>query len=369
MKSIFVLPIALAMLGFASPTWADASVTRTLNEAPAVPAGATVKVENLVGHMSVRQGATFKVTATVVGGGDQAQALADGVKLDVSSSGNQIVVHVDYPVDKYTSYRYVAQDGSDKICVLGIICFHGNSSSSLDYQGKRVHVYRGKDDGVPLHVDVAVELPAGVKAKLTNAVGVLEASGLSNDVELDTDGGDMYAQAITGNLKAETDGGDLHVKNLKGRLDAETDGGDLFVDTATGDLHLETDGGDAHVSHAVGSLDASSDGGDLHVTDYTAGAKVTLRTDGGDLQLAGNLAATRNLDVSTDGGDATLNVSGLSMHLDVSADGGDIATHIPGASNVSTSDDHYSADVGTVQGQGRISSDGGDVSITGQSGH
>lgn len=332
---------------------------------PCRPAGARIKVENLVGHMTVTQGASFKVTAHVVASGSQAQTLAQGVKLDVRTSGGSVTVHVDYPVNRYTHYRYVTNEKHDKVCVLGIVCFNGSGSSSLDYQGRRVQVYRGQGggNGAPLHVDVTVQIPAGVRGKFVNDVGLLEADRLANPLSLDTDGGDVYAHQVTGNLKVETDGGDLHVQKLKGNLRAGTDGGDAWLSQSTGNMHLETDGGDGHVSHVTGSLDAETAGGDLHVTDYTSGRKVSLETDGGDVRLVGNLAAARSLNVDTDGGDAILKVGNLSMHLDISSDGGDISVHLPNATRVKSSDDQYSADIGAAEGQGHISSDGGDVTL------
>lgn len=366
MKNVLLLSLALAGLCVSSATWADTNVTRTLTESPAVAAGSRVSVENLVGHMTVTQGPSFQVTATVVAGGSKAQALAGSVKLDVDTSGNQVTVHVHYPVDQYDSYRYVADDGHDhdKVCVLGIVCFHGSGSSSMEYQGRQVRVYRGEGEGVPLHVDVAVRIPAGMQAKLVNAAGLLEANGLANRLTLDTSGGDVYAHKLGGDLVASTNGGDLHVQELKGNLQAATDGGDLYLGQVTGDVHLDSDGGDGHVSHATGSLEAHTGGGDLYVTDYTSGSNVSLHTGGGDLDLAGDLAAARNLDVGTGGGDADLKVRNLSLHLDASSGGGDISVRLPNASGVDSSDNHYSADIGKAQGRGSISSGGGDISVS-----
>ncbi|MGH8145323.1 MAG: DUF4097 family beta strand repeat-containing protein [Rhodanobacteraceae bacterium] len=365
MKNVLLLSLALTGLCLSSATWADTNVTRTLTESPAVAAGTRISVENLVGHMTVTQGPSFQVTATVVAGGSKAQALAQSVKLDVDTSGKQVTVHVHYPVDQYDSYRYVTHDDHDKVCVLGIVCFHGSGSSSMEYQGRQVRVYRGEDEGVPLHVDVAVRIPAGMQAKLVNEAGVLEANGLANRLALDTSGGDVYAGKLSGDLTAGTDGGDLHVQELKGNLQAATDGGDLYLSQATGDVHLDSDGGDGHISHATGSLDAHTGGGDLYVTDYTSGSNVSLHTGGGDLDLVGDLATAHNLEVDTGGGDADLKTSNLSLHLDASSGGGDISVRLPNATKVDSSDYHYSADIGKAQGQGSISSGGGDINVSG----
>ncbi|MGH8191171.1 MAG: DUF4097 family beta strand repeat-containing protein, partial [Rhodanobacteraceae bacterium] len=342
MKNVLLSALVLAGVCLSSAAWADSGVTRTLTESPAVPAGASVQVQNLVGHMTVSQGVRFQVTATVVAGGSQAQALAQSVKLDVGTSGDVVTVHVHYPVDQHDGYRYAANDDSDKFCVFGVICFHGRGSSSLQYQGRQVHVYRGGSEGVPLHVDVAVRIPAGVKAKFVNQTGLLEANTLTDTLALDAAGGGVYARHVTGDLAIDTDGGDLHVQGLKGDLQARTSGGDTYLSQSTGDLHLATGGGDGRIDHVSGSLDARTGGGDLNVTDYTSGGDVSLHSGGGDVHLSGNLAAARNLHVDTGGGDAVLEVANLSMHLDASSGGGDVSVHLPDATHVTKGDNHYS---------------------------
>ncbi|HEX7324006.1 MAG TPA: DUF4097 family beta strand repeat-containing protein [Rhodanobacteraceae bacterium] len=477
MKTVLVSTLAVAALCAAGTVQAAPDVTRTLVASPAVPASKEVSVENLLGHMTVSHGPVFSVKATVVAGGKDAQALAQSVKLEVSDAGGEVTVHVHYPIDRYTTYRYGTRNDGGDFCILRIFCFHGGDTYGLDYQGRHVRV---ASDGVPLHVDVAVQLPSGMAAQLVNQVGLLDAAGLEDSLALDTSGGDVSARQITGDLKADSAGGDVHVQALHGSLDADTAGGDAYVtqaagatlrvrtgggdakldglngsldvgtaggdlylthyvsgasvtlhtgggdlqaagsfaaarsvsigtaggeavvkasrlaanvtaDTGGGDLHLggmtggslvadtaggdaylagiaapvrlHSGGGDAHLGGITGSLDAGTAGGDLYVTGFDAGPDVSLHTGGGYLQLAGNLAATRNLDVRTAGGNAALTVSGLSLHLQVSSDGGDIAVNLPRTHNLTSSSDHLTADIGNGQGRGSIRTDGGNVTL------
>lgn len=382
MKNVLALPIALLTLGLASPAWADSGATRTLTENPTVPAGAGVEVQNLVGHMTVTQGSSFRVTATVVADGTHAQALVQTVKLDVSTQNNRVVVHVHYPVDNYDSYRDLASKRSDEFCILAIFCAH--SRTRLDYQGERVSVYhRGGDEGTPLNVNVAVTVPPGVDAKFVNKIGLLEASGLADIVQLSSAGSDIHASRITGNVTADTNGGDLRVQGLTGNLHAQTDGGDVDMSQSAGNLQLQTSGGDARINGVTGPLQADTDGGDLRIhglvgdlsavtsggdadiAGFDKGSNLSVRTDGGDLNLSGDLGATRDLDVSTSGGDAVLDVSHLSMHIDASSDGGDLSVHLPEATNVVSGHHTFSGDIGKPLGKGNVSSSGGDVTISG----
>ncbi|MGH8414570.1 MAG: hypothetical protein ACRESX_07565, partial [Gammaproteobacteria bacterium] len=158
--NLLLLLSSLIALGFTGAAWAGAPVTRALHQMIAVPAGGSVKVENLVGHMTVTQGSgPLQVTATVVAAGSQAQALADSIKLDVSTAGKQVTVHVHYPVNQYSTYLYnpphTNADGDENYCFLGFICVHGNGHSDVDYQGTRVQVNENGDSGAPLYVDVS----------------------------------------------------------------------------------------------------------------------------------------------------------------------------------------------------------------------
>ncbi|MGH8337626.1 MAG: hypothetical protein ACRETL_12575, partial [Gammaproteobacteria bacterium] len=250
--NLLLLLSTFIALGFTGTAWADVPVTRTLYQMIAVPAGGSVKVENLVGHMTVAQesgslkvntvkGATalvqemlgrspLRVTATVVASGSQARALADSVKLDVSTTGNQVTVHVHYPVDQYDSYLYnpphTNANGDENYCFLGFVCVHGNGHSDVDYQGTRVQVNENGDSGAPLYVDVSVQLPADVNASFANAMGLLEANNLTNTLSLTTEGSDISLRNLTGDLTAGTSGGDMDVNNVTAHtLDVDTSGG------------------------------------------------------------------------------------------------------------------------------------------------
>ncbi|MGH8403096.1 MAG: DUF4097 family beta strand repeat-containing protein, partial [Gammaproteobacteria bacterium] len=367
---------------------------RTLYQMIAVPAGGSVKVENLVGHMTVAQdsgslkvntvkGATalvqemlgrspLRVTATVMAGGSQAQALADSVKLDVSTTGNQVTVHVHYPVDQYDSYLYnpphTNANGDENYCFLGFVCVHGNGHSEVEYQGTRVQVNENGDSGTPLYVDVSVQLPAGVNASFVNAMGLLEANSLANTLSFTTEGSDINLRNLTGDLTADSSGGDIDVNNIAAHtLDVDTSGGDVTGADLKGDVKLETGGGDANLETVIGTLHAATGGGDMHLKgDLAALNTLYARTGGGDLQVSGDVSALRDLDVSTGGGNAVLKLNNLSMHLEASAGGGDVNIHLPDISgNVVSKDDYFSGDIGKAIGRGTIHSGGGDITVSG----
>lgn len=379
MKRAIRVLLALSLLGvmplgLTAAAATPGTVTRALQQSVTVPAGGSIKLENLVGHMRVVQGTgPVRIDATVVAGGDHARALAQSVKLDVSTSGTQTLVHVDYPVDRYDTYLYnppnAASNGTDEVCILGkLICFHGRSSSEFRYQGKRVRVNQSTSggSGVPLYVDVVVHLPASVAGDFTNAAGLLDADGLANTLGLNTEGGDIHAQNLRGQLATASDGGDIYLSHVTSpKVRVHTGGGDLTGNSLGGDLDIATGGGDAGLSDVSGKLSMATGGGDARVSgDLSSLRSLAVRTGGGDLNASGNLAALTSLDVESGGGDIGMQVSNLSLHLEASSDGGDIGIHLPDMRNVNSSSEHFSCDLGKAAGTGSLQSGGGDINLT-----
>jgi hypothetical protein len=342
---VFIALTAVAVLGLSTPL-ARAAVTRTLRQSPQVPAGDTVAVENLVGHMTVRQGKTFQVTATVVAGGDNAQALVQSIKLNVSTADGRVLIHVHYPVKRHSRYLYKPSDGRTHGCILGGLLCDG-SHSSFKYQGRRVRVNESSGGGVPLYVDVAIRVPPRVTAHFSNAAGLLSANGLTNSLTLASKGGDIHAQ------------------NLHGKLDIGSEGGDVRGVQLTGKSHLVTGGGDAKLQTVAGKLFVHSGGGDLNVSGgLSALQALTVNTGGGDAHISGNFSALRTLDAKSGGGDILLEAHKLSLHLNASSGGGDINIHLPDLHNVHRDSEHFSADIGDAAGSGTLSSGGGDITVS-----
>jgi DUF4097 and DUF4098 domain-containing protein YvlB len=400
--------LAIPALMLASQAQAETITIRsTISYAGSLPAGINVlKLENLAGHVSVTQGSSFQVTATVVAGGtDQAavQSLSQSVHFDTSRSGNSFTLHVHYPVDQYSSFNYPNKNdstGHDNVCIIGIFCFGGGSN--LSYQGKEVHVYRNGEHGTPLHVDLVVQVPAGMQISLLNYVGLAEASAIKDDLRIKTSSADVHVSDMQGQFSADTGSGDVHVANLIGDFTADTGSGDVFAEHVTGNVHADTGSGDVHVSESTsqtlyadtgsgdvqfsnvkgdmkldtgsgdvhldganGSLHADTGSGDVIAKNYTSGERIWADTGSGDVSLAGDLAAVRKLYIDTGSGDATLRTaSGLSLHLDASSDSGGVNINLPGMHNLVMHRGRFIADFGKAEGSGTISTGSGDISVS-----
>ena len=372
--SLAALLLIPALPSLATAARAGRTVTRTLQQRIRVPAGDRIVVENLDGQVSVTQGdGPLAVTATVVAGGDQAQTLAQSVKLNVSTSGGRVLIHVHYPLDRYDTLLYnppSSQVGGDsgEACILGdLICFHGNSHSSVHYQGRRVQVWINDHDrsGAPLYVNLAIQLPAHVTAGFSNAVGLLEADGLANNLSLATQGGDIHLRNLQGQLDARSHGGDVYASGISSQAaGVHTDGGDLTASDLRGDLNLMTSGGDAQLDTIAGKLSLDTGGGDAHLSgDLARLQTLDADTGGGDLTVSGNLAALTALNAESGGGDIVFRASNLSLHLQATSGGGDIHISLPEMHNITSSSGHFSGDIGKAANTGTLDSGGGDITV------
>lgn len=407
LRLLMAATLAFLALLLAGQAQAEAITTRsTISYAGPLPTGiASLKLENLAGHLSVTQGSSFLVTATVVAGGmDQAAALAlaQSVRFDTNLSGNSFTLHVHYPVDEYTSYNYPNSDNaaSENNNCFGIFCFN-DGGSNLSYQGTKVHVYRGGDRGTQLHVDLVVQIPAGMALTLVNYAGLTEANGIKNDLQVKTSSGDAHISDVHGQFSADTGSGDVHVANLTGDLTADTGSGDVFAEHISGNVHADTGSGDVHVSEsnsqtlyadtgsgdvtfsnvkgdmkldtgsgdvrldgANGSLHADTGSGDVIAKNYTGGESIWADTGSGDVSLAGDLSAVRKLYIDTGSGDATLKTTAsLSLHLDASSNSGDVNIDLPDMHNMAMHRGKFVADFGKAEGKGTISTGSGDINV------
>ncbi len=361
----------MVLLSLAATADEGRSVTRTLQQSVDVPNGDDVVVQNLVGHMRVVQGSgPLQVDATVIAGGDHAEALAKSVKLSVATVGKQIQVHVYYPVDRYDTYIFSppgsqAQNDYDDLCILGkYFCFQGKPTFS--YQGKRVRVVQSSHrNGVPLYVDVIIHLPAHVTASFENQAGLLEADGLVNDLSMATRGGDIQVENQSGTLNAVSHGGDIRLASMKSsNAQMLTSGGDVTGNRLSGDITIKTDGGDARLDTVSGKLALMSDGGDVAMAgDLASLQSLRALTDGGDFSASGDLTALASVDVNSDGGDIMFRASNLSTHLNATSDGGHIHVDLPDMSSVSKSSHHLSCDINKGTGIWTLRSDGGSITL------
>lgn len=390
----FFTPLfALGLLSACATTAANSrsSQQRTLERSEAVTANTRLTLENLVGHVElVRGGSRLHILATVVAGGDSqadATALADSIKLSTSRDGDRLLVHVDYPVASHQGYHYMPT-GSDGgrmggIHFLGLHIGGGYSRSSADYQGRRVSVYQGSDHGVPLHVDLKVEVPVGLQVEVDNHVGRIGARDLDGKVVLKTDQGDIAANTLHGELVIHSGSGDTTVNRLQGRLSVDTGSGDIDLNEVTGNadirtgsgdilanglhgdaLSIKTGSGDIRLNGLAGDINIRSGSGDITLAGVGKAPHARVSCGSGDINLSGDLSGVQNFDLQTGSGDVTVATrQPPAVHLEINS--GDITTDWPEIEHGQRSDRHFSGDIGAASGLGRIGTGSGQVDLHG----
>lgn len=382
-----VLLVACASTAASQPT---STVHKSLSTTQPVASDTTIKVENLVGQVKVRQGAAqLEVTAAIVAGGKDhaaAQALADAIALDVRRDGNALLVHVHYPVDHYQEYRYLPAKGtSDRdngVHILGMAFGGSDSHSQVRYQGRQVSVYRGRDRGVPLHVDLVISVPADSHADIHNAVGLIDANHVRASLALNSDSGDVHATGITGKLTISSDSGDVAVADTQGMLSVNADSGDVAVHNANGNasvdadsgditvtglrgdmLRINADSGDIRITGANASLQLNADSGDISLQDLGTVPRLQASADSGDIRARGDLHGIGSFDLQADSGDVRLSTSQPpDVRMDIRSS--DIRVDWPSVRDARKSDGRFTGEVGKASGDGRIHTDNGSVVLT-----
>ena len=396
-----LLASTLLFLGISGPALA---ATQSFEKSdsyknPAIKAGGSVSVLNLLGHVSLvpATDGVFSIDTKVVAAADSTQAaqeLAGKVRFDVDADGNSLIYTAHYPLDEYTSYYYPRGSGF----MLGM------STNSTTYMGVRVKVYDGSfGSGINLHVDFVIHVPKDVKVTVDNKIGKLEANGLNAAVELKSSSGDIYAQDNSGSLSADTGSGDITVKGHNGALDLDSGSGDVSVDhqksgdikvdtgsgdvtlvslggtlkaeTGSGDLELhdfngagadlETGSGDIKLRDVTGSLKLSTGSGDIEGTGIKAGQAVECDTGSGGVDLDGDFSAVIRLMADTGSGDIVIHTSGVpSLHITATSDSGDVNVDLPGMQNVVARSHSIRADVNGAKGTAELEAGSGDVTFT-----
>lgn len=361
-----------------------ASYSRKLQQDVPVAADSQVTIENLAGAVDVVQGGTsLEVHATAVAGGKDAaaaRALADSIRLDVERDGNLVTVHVHYPVDRHDTYQYIPTRPSNRRHGMRFLGFNiGHSSSNFSYQGTRVHVYEGKDKGIPLHVDLEIRVPAGLQAQVENHMGRMHAEQVQARLSMRNGSGDIDAQGISGSLKMRSGSGDIDVQGLKGPLQVQTGSGDVKLhgvqgdavvytgsgDINGGDIHganqkLQTGSGDIMLDGLGGDLKVQTGSGDIGLSGLSSVKRANVDSGSGDIRLGGDLSALDQFEINSGSGDITLaSASPPPVHLEIR--GSDIGVHWQGLRNVESGSRHFNADIGQATGKGRINTGSGDI--------
>lgn len=152
-----------------------------------------------------------------------------------------------------------------------------------DERGQDRRERRERRDEQPLELD----LPRGVR---------LVVSSISADVEV---------HDLAGTVEVRSTSGDVLLERTDGRVIVETISGDVRSTGSAAALRVTTVSGDLRVCEARGELDLHTTSGDVSVSGERI-ARFVAQTMSGDVQFDGLLARDARVQVTTHGGDVTM---------------------------------------------------------------
>ena len=171
-----------------------------------------------------------------------------------------------------------------------------------------------------------------VPGQVARLSGTLTYSLVRPDITVSRSGVSARCVIPTGQCDGN---GTLTVPPSAASVDVSTAGGDLTLDTGiTSNVTLSTDGGDLSASGLTGTARLSSEGGDISAPGI-ASSDVTASSSGGDITLKFS-KVPHDVQVTSDGGDISIVVPHGSYQFDVSTDGGTPSAPAsdPGASDI-----------------------------------
>lgn len=209
-----------------------------------------------------------------------------------------------------------------------------------------------------------IKAPDWVRLELTGDDGDVEIEGWRADIECELDDGDLVLTDVRSEVtRISAEDGDVLIDGFSGRLDVKLDDGDIdIVDCETEGAKIRAEDGDVVLDRCTGDFEIAVDDGLVRLTRASV-SKLDIRAADGDVDL--DLISATNLDlyVNAEDGDVTVDLGpSISASFTVDTDDGSIQV---GDSRwiLSKKDRRVSGEIGSGEGQIRIRTDDGDVTL------
>lgn len=372
MSGAVKLLAASLLLGLAPHAGADETVT--LSKTERLADVSELQLLNLAGEVRIEKssGSSLELEASIQATGDtavEAQQYAESITLETSRHGDTVRVITHYPVEEHDTFVY--DPG-----------YRGNYNGSMSYLGERIEV-RSRGSGVRLHVDYVIRVPAETKTIVINKVGLVVASDVDGDLDLDTSSGAIQVSGGKGRTGADTGSGSVEVSNRDGDVYADTGSGSVRVENVTGSVEADTGSGSVSLQNVRGSvaIDTGSGGadlvgitGDIHVDTGSGGVEgrdlsgvreLEIDTGSGRVELEGDFSQLEEMMIDTGSGGVSIVTAGtLNMELEIETGSGGSRVELPDMKNVRSGRGEFRATIGNGKGRGHIDTGSGGVRIT-----
>ncbi|MHC4753024.1 MAG: DUF4097 family beta strand repeat-containing protein, partial [Planctomycetota bacterium] len=258
--------------------WMQAKYDRTVQQQVPLAAGSTIVAKTSFGSVTITgaEVTDCNVVAMICGKApteQEAQELAEQVKIELETVGNTLTVKAEKPPKKR------------------------NRSISISYNitiPKQTNVNCTSSYGKIKLIDIN----GNVTGKSSS--GSITAENIQGTADLDTSYGPVNCRNITGDyVKIKSSSGSITAENIKGSAELNTSYGSITCkDMSDGDIRLKTSSGTIKLLNAsFGSCDAHTSYGSV-TADELKGDSIKLHSDSGSIKVTEALADTTNISTS-----------------------------------------------------------------------
>jgi hypothetical protein len=353
-KLALALTLALLATGSAHATPGD---RQEKEEKASIPARGKVAltVKNargrtvVVGRPDASTVSIVAVKTAVARDEEEAKAMLERLKVEVSESGDQITVET-RDGNKYEDWGW---------SVLAVV------------KGTRRSAWVDYTIEVPVSFRVSASTTSG-EVRVSNITGRAEVDATSGDVTLRGIGGgarvsltsgDMEASDIGGDMSVGATSGNVTVDNVRGRLEIDGTSGDFDVSRVDRDVEVELTSGDFTLDGCSGSVVFRAASGDARMTEIDG--SVDASSSSGDITVLISPVGERVFEFSSSSGDIDISylpAKDYGFHLDVSTSSGSIEGDMPIKVN-RVDRRRLQGVVGTGTARIKVETASGDVSI------
>lgn len=330
-RNRFLAACCAAFLLILAPAYSGERATAELAHDRTFGPGQGVRIENLIGSITVTGGGDpgiVKIEADVVAEADdsaEAQGLAGAVTLDESESDGTVVIRVGFPVDDHTAFK-VPRSELDGVMAKWVNPLIKKKTVATEYGGRSVELGPAKG-ATQIAVHVRVTLPRDVEGSFKQYLGSLDVKRLRGATKVEVVQGQATAAQLYGTLAARLSGGTMTVKSFHGTsLDVHTGSGDVeLIDVASDEIRLRSGSG-VIGGHRVTTqaLHVDTDSGPIRLTEVEP-RHVEIESDTAPVDLTTHLRTTRNASIRSGSGNITLRIGDVTpFELDGDTDSGSV---------------------------------------------
>lgn len=157
-------------------------------------------------------------------------------------------------------------------------------------EGKQTQIYNAEYNGMnkneyaKARIDYVIYVPNNVYAEVENSFGDIYAQGVTKDLRISNQHGEVTVKDVKGGVVVENSFGDIEVRDIGGKLEADNQHGDVEAENIKGIADVETGFGEIEISNVSGALTAKNNYGKVTVRGIKGDAQI--KTSFGDIEAS-----------------------------------------------------------------------------------